>query len=63
MDLSSTTFAHLLAEDANKTVNNSMLRSNSERLSRIGSENENVQDIRRMNAMIQRKATQKKKTF
>ena len=63
MDISNTTFAGLLAEDANKSVNNSMLRSNSERLSRIGSENENVQDLRRMNAMIQRKATQKKKTF
>jgi hypothetical protein len=63
MDLSSTTFAHLLAEDANKPVNQSMVRSNSERLSRIGSENENVQDIRQINRMIQRKATLKKKTF
>ena len=57
MDISNSNFAGLLAEDANKTVNQSMVRSNSERLSRIGSENENVQDLRRMNAMIQRKAT------
>jgi hypothetical protein len=61
MDIGILSNASILVEDLDKSV--SLKRSNSERLSRIGSETDNVQDIRQLNRMLMKKATQKKKVF